>query len=296
MNRPATAHQSGPVIAAGRLTAGQRTDDRAERFEGRLTADLVVAQAAYRAFGWEHTDWVRTVLDYHGLDGRPATRLAELADRHRISIRTLTGRIHHLRTALAGITLHPRVVAEASRPSTRYEDHLGRVRIATSLHVPAPARERPAATARPGVNPSQLAAGRAAVRLLATIGPLDLDTMFAAICRCRRFRIRDPLSARDLVAALDSLGARRGDDLLWRAPPGTPVPARYLAIAQAAAGIDLSRQQMIDVMISAGYTQSSASGRMSSSHPLFERVDVDRYRIIGVPGSQSRSARQEATA
>jgi hypothetical protein len=35
---------------------------------------------------------------------------------------------------------------------------------------------------------------------------------------------------------------------------------------------------------------------MSSSHPLFERIDVDRYRIIGSPSSRSRSAAQAATA
>jgi hypothetical protein len=110
--------------------------------------------------------------------------------------------------------------------------------------------------------------------------------MFAAIGRCRRFRIRDPLTPRDLVAALDMLGASRGTDLLWHAPSGTPVPDRYRSIVDAAAGVDLTRQQMIDVLIAAGYTPSSATGRMSSSHPLFERIDADRYRIIGCDGSR----------
>jgi hypothetical protein len=187
-----------------------------------VTPELAVIQAAQRVFGPEHLDWVRTVLDYHGLDRRRADRLADLAERHRVSIRTVTGRIQHLRAEVAGITLDPRVVAEATRESMLSEDHLGRVRIATTLHLPVPAPAKPAAAARPAVTPSHLAAGRAGIRLLATIGPLDLDTMFAAIGRCRRFRIRDPLTPRDLVAALDILGANRGYDLLWHAPPGPP--------------------------------------------------------------------------
>jgi hypothetical protein len=251
-----------------------------------LTAELAVIQAAHRVFGPEHLDWVRTVLDYHGLDRRPADRLADLAARHSLSVRTMTGRIQHLRAALAGITLDPRVVAEATRESMPSEDHLGRVRIATTLHLPVPVPAKPAAPAGPAVSPSHLAAGRAGIRLLATIGPLDLDSMFAAIGRCRRFRIRDPLTPRDLVAALDMLGASRGTDLLWHAPSGTPVPDRYRSIVDAAAGVDLTRQQMIDVLIAAGYTPSSATGRMSSSHPLFERIDADRYRIIGCHGSR----------
>jgi len=116
---------------------------------------------------------------------------------------------------------------------------------------------------------------------------LDIDTVFAAIGRCRRFRVRDPLTARDLVAALDCLGATRGNDLLWHAPAAAEVPSRYRSIARAAAGRDLTRQQMIDVLIAAGYTPSSASGRMSSSHPLFERTRHDSYRMIGSPAARS---------
>ena len=37
---------------------------------------------------------------------------------------------------------------------------------------------------------------------------------------------------------------------------------------------------MIEILISAGYTRSSATGRMSSSHPLFERIGPNRYRLI----------------
>jgi hypothetical protein len=38
---------------------------------------------------------------------------------------------------------------------------------------------------------------------------------------------------------------------------------------------------MILVLIAAGYSRTSAGGRMSCSHPLFTRVGPDRYRIIG---------------
>ena len=35
------------------------------------------------------------------------------------------------------------------------------------------------------------------------------------------------------------------------------------------------------MLTAAGYSRTSAEGRMSSSHPLFTRTGPDRYRIIG---------------
>ena len=60
-------------------------------------------------------------------------------------------------------------------------------------------------------------------------------------------------------------------------------PDRYRVIVDAAAGRDLTRADMIDVLITAGYSRSSAIGRMSSSHPLFHRVGPDLYRVISSP-------------
>jgi len=65
---------------------------------------------------------------------------------------------------------------------------------------------------------------------------------------------------------------------------GARAPARYRAIAAAAAGRDLTRQDMIDILTGAGYSANSAGGRMSSSHPLFTRSGRDRYRLVGQPG------------
>ena len=60
-------------------------------------------------------------------------------------------------------------------------------------------------------------------------------------------------------------------------------PDRYRVIVDAAAGRDLTRADMIDVLVTAGYSRSSAIGRMSSSHPLFHRVGPDLYRVISSP-------------
>ena len=40
---------------------------------------------------------------------------------------------------------------------------------------------------------------------------------------------------------------------------------------------------MIDILTGAGYSATSAGGRMSSSHPLFTRTGPDRYRLVGQP-------------
>ncbi len=56
---------------------------------------------------------------------------------------------------------------------------------------------------------------------------------------------------------------------------------RYRVIATLAAGRDLTRVEMIDILLTAGYRESSATGRMSSSHPLFRHTGPDRHRLIG---------------
>jgi hypothetical protein len=43
-------------------------------------------------------------------------------------------------------------------------------------------------------------------------------------------------------------------------------PDRYRVIVGLAAGRDLTRAEMITILITAGYRESSATGRMSSSH------------------------------
>jgi hypothetical protein len=52
-------------------------------------------------------------------------------------------------------------------------------------------------------------------------------------------------------------------------------------IVTLAAGRDLTRAEMIDILVTAGYRGRSATGRMRSSHPLFGRTGPDRYRMIG---------------
>ena len=64
-------------------------------------------------------------------------------------------------------------------------------------------------------------------------------------------------------------------------PPEVVAPDRYRVIVRLAAGRELTRAEMIDILIAAGYRESSATGRMSSSHPLFRRTGPDRYRLIG---------------
>jgi len=255
---------------------GRRVSDR--RAPG-LTPELVVWQVVQRVFGPLHPDRIGAVLDYHGLNGRPADHLAVLAARHCVSVRTVSGWVKQVRAA-GGVRLDSQVIARATRNSRPTEDHLGRVRIAATLHLPAPP---PAAPPVQRIGPAQLAVGRAGIRLLATAGPLDVDSLLTAIGRCRRFRVRNPLTRTGLVAALDALGATRGAAGCWRAPAGVTAPARYQSIVRAAAGATHTRQEMIAILIAAGYSPNSAIGRMSTSHPLFKRTGPDRYAIIGSP-------------
>jgi hypothetical protein len=246
-------------------------------------ADVVV-QLAHRVFGPLQPNRVRQVLDYHGLARHPAGTRAQVAARHRVTTATVSNQVRTIRAAGARLPLSTDLIIGTARRSRPDEDHLGRVRIADTLGLPRPAPPEPPTPRIPRVPRSGLSAGPqvtwAAARILAAVGPLDLDTLLTAVERSRRFRDRTPFTAPDLAAALTAMGAVMGPDGYWAAPAGVPAPDRYRAIVDAAAGRDLTRADMIDVLISAGYSRSSATGRMSSSHPLFHQVGPDRYRVI----------------
>ena len=77
--------------------------------------------------------------------------------------------------------------------------------------------------------------------------------------RCpRRFR-RDPPDPEALTAALTAMRLAAPDpDGTWHATASARAAARYRAIAAAAPGRDLTRRDMIEVLIGAGYSAASA--------------------------------------
>jgi len=135
------------------------------------------------------------VLDYYGLLDHPAGGLAQIAARHHVTSRTVANNAAAVRAAGSRLPLPAPLIAEAARASAPGDDHLGRVRIATTLGLPAPPaavvdESAPVGTAQPG----HVTVARAAVRVLAAVGPLDLPTVATAITRTRRVRARNPLS------------------------------------------------------------------------------------------------------
>lgn len=248
---------------------------------GRTPA-TVVSQLVYRVFGPLHRDRVALVLDYHGLAGDPAGTLNALAARRGVTARTVSLHVARVRAAATGLALTADVVDQASRPSLPGEDHTARVRVAATLHLPAPGPAARPLMAGHVLGSGDRAAAVTAGRLLAAAGALPLDMLVAAVARSRRFRRTPPSSPQGLAAALTALRlAALGPAGRWQASRGTRAPARYRAIVTAAAGRDLTRRDMIEVLIGAGYSPASAGGRLSSCHPMFERVGPDRYRVIG---------------
>ena len=250
-----------------------------------VTPAQVLSQLAHRLFGPLRPKRTRIVLDYHGLLGRPAGSAADIARRHHVTAPTVRNNAAAVRTAGARQPLTPQLVVESERASTPEDDHLGRVRIAATLGLarpepPSAVRHSPAGD-NDTVPAAMWAVARAGVRILAAVGPLTLPVLAAAVARARRFRERHHLSNGDLAAALRLAGCTVDADGRWHALIGTPTSKRNQAIVTLAAGRDLTRQQMIHILLTAGYSRSSAEGRMSSSHPLFERTGHDRYRLIG---------------
>ena len=80
---------------------------------------------------------------------------------------------------------------------------------------------------------------------------------------------------------MTTAGCRLGQDGQWHPPTGVVASERYRVIVTLATGRDLTRAEMIDILLAAGYQGSSATGRLSSCHPLFRRTGPDRYRMVG---------------
>ena len=246
-----------------------------------------MSQLVHRVLGPLRPDRLRWVLDYYGLAGAPAAELDETARRNRITGGMMKVRTAKVRAAGAALPLHPAIVTAAMRPTIADEDHLGRTRIARALGLPAPAAPlKPEPATAVSATFSELATARSAIRILAATGPLDMSTLLDALTRARRWKGSNTLTAETLAAVLTTVGATQNVDGGWQAPPGSPVPDRYRVILAAGAGRDLTRQAMIDILTAAGYTASSASGVIATTHPLFTRTGRNRYRVLTVPECQ----------
>ncbi len=228
---------------------------------GRTPAH-VLSQLAHRVFGPLQPARTRIVLDYHGLLDHPAGPLVQIADRHHVTSRTVSNNVGKVRAAGSRLPLSELLITEATRTSAPGEDHLGRARIAATLQLAAPAAA-PVDEATPvvGVVPAgHLTVARAAARMLTAVGPLDLPALTAAVARTRRFRDRNPLSDDDLAAALTAVGCTLHPDSRWHPPDEVAAADRYRVIAALATGRDLTRAEMIDILLAAGYRESSATG------------------------------------
>lgn len=259
---------------------------------GRTLA-AVVSQLAHRVFGPLRADRARAMLAFYGLAGQPAGRQVDIAARHGVSARTVANWAAAVTAAGTRLPLPAALITEATRPTRPGEDHLARTRIAAALGLPTP---RPPASPSVPAEPSQAnrAAATVAARVLATVGPLPLVELHAAVERSRRHRSLPPPTPCDLAIALTALGATIDDQNQWHAPHDVAAPARYRALGMHAAGRTLTRSQMINALQDAGYARTSASSRKISTHltwppatgPRVVRVlpPVGRAGRLGIDG------------
>jgi len=226
---------------------------------------------------------VRAVLDYHGLEGAPAHGQEQIAARYGVTAQSVSNWVTAVGAAGAHLPLTPEMATEVSRRSRPGEDHLGRTRVARTLGLPRPERPLPPVpAARPRISPDQWAAAGTAIRVLATLGPLPLPTLLDAVHRSRRFRSAARLTADDLAAGLLAAHATPAGGL-WHAPAEATAPGRYRLLADALADRDVNRSELIQALLQAGYTRSSAVGRTITTHPLITHVGPARYRLASKP-------------
>ena len=240
-----------------------------------------MSQLIYKVLGPVRRDRVGWVLDYHGLHGDAAVDMSETARRCRTTAGIITVYAAKVRAAGAALPLRNAIVVAAMRVTRPGEDHLARTRIARTLGLPAPT-PTPTPSQTSGLTPrADLATARAATRILAAVGPLDMATLLGALARSRRWKDRNNPATRALAAALTAVGANQDTTRRWQAPTESPVPDRYRAIVTAGADRDLTRRDMIDILTAAGYAPNSAAGLLSAVHPLFTHTGRDRYRVLG---------------
>ncbi len=110
--------------------------------------EQVVSQLVYRVLGPLRPERVAAVLDYHGLAGNTAASPEATAQRRNMTAGALRFLTDKVRAAGAALPLPSAVVAGALRDSATGDDHLGRVRIARTLHLPVPRKPPTRATAR----------------------------------------------------------------------------------------------------------------------------------------------------
>jgi len=254
---------------------------------GRTPAQLV-SQLAHRVLGPLRPHRIRAVLDYHGLRGAPAAAgQAEIAATYGVHVQSVSNWVATVAAAGAHLPLSPEMATQISRRSRPDEDHRGRTRVAHTFGFPPPARPpAPAPAPHPRIPPQQWAAAGIAVRVLATLGPLPLPSLLDAVQRSRRFRARAPITTDELAGGLLAVHATLADGL-WHAPAGATAPDRYRLVADALGDRDVSRSQLIEVLVGAGYTRSSAAGRTVTTHPLITHVGPARYRLIEHTGPEA---------
>lgn len=246
---------------------------------GRTPTDQV-SQLVFRVAGPLRLDKVKVVLDFHGLRGLSAATREETARRNGITSPTLRRWVGDVEVAGRRLPLAVELSGEVARRSRSGEDHLSRCRVASTLGLREPMPPVVSVTPVPRPLERDLAAARTGMRVLSALGPLGLVDLIDSVSRSRRFRDRGTIGPGALSTALSSLGATVTSQGLWQAP-AVEVSDRYRAIANAMRGQTWSRSAVIQILVRAGYSESSAGGRIVSVHPMLRHVGPDKYRLVG---------------
>lgn len=243
-----------------------------------LSAAEVVSQIAWRALG-PVGGRARVVLDWAGLAGRPATRQADVAARHRVNPSTLRSWVRQVTADGQTVPLRHDIAATVSRASLREDDHLARTRQAALLGLVAPTRI-PVAPFTPGHREWAATAGR----MLATVGPLPVEVLHGGVLRTRRARASGPPPDRAmLVAAMQRSGIAyfSGDRWHLRTLDEPVAPPRFAALvagARSSGRRTYTTAQMQALLTAAGYR--AVTGNSLRQHPLIERLSRDCWRVI----------------
>ena len=262
------------ALQVGRVIRwGQLEPPPAERPVSGLRPDQVVSQLIYRVFGPERSD-VEPLLDLHGLAGQPATHIANTSSRNGISEATLRQAERQLRAEARRTAIPSAIMTEASRPTTAFEDHVARRRVAKTLGAEDPPPWRRSHT--------DALAVRTCIGVLAIVSPLTLTSLARAVGRTRRWSgLPVPSDALLALLLIESGAVNRRLDGRWQLLAPQRERHSYRLLADAFGADVLTRSECSQLLLRLGYAASSVDSLSLDRHPMIERIGPSQYTLIG---------------
>lgn len=165
--------------------------------------------------------------------------------------------------------LHPAVAVELLAPGAASDRH---DRYRRLLRLPGPDAPKDAMIRQ---------TTRRVIRVLAAVGEIPLPDVTAAVARANTWRNSAPPSELLILECLLLAGGHHDPyTKACAAPPGAQLWTKDAALLNLSTpSRDYTRQEIVDLLVAAGYSPATAKGNTPHEHPLLIAHGPDRYQV-----------------